>query len=244
MGSDARTLSELVAVTGSAFTFDAYDACTNILNPGNVRKRPWQIFTGILGGLGCGFLKGRTPRIDPAHIPNFMLGLKQGPDATMPLPKDPQLQFQDSGFKMNLPVPPLLRPERQLDAMVIVDVSEDDMGGELAKVEAWARHNGYAQSFPIINYDGITERPMSIFESSALTVVYIPLRNCSSWGRPSAFIAHKYHATQFRYSNPMAVEEITEGVGCSLRHGQQEYLAAMRRVLQRRKQRARKLVRS
>merc|ERR1712048_752154 len=120
-------------------------------------------------------MKSDTQRIwDPAHLPNPFFGLDKG-DAQLPIPTDEDLTFIDSGIMQNLPVPPLMRSSRQLDALVIMDASDVDGGAELKKTENWALANGLGHKWPAIDYNGITDKYVSIFETDDLTVFYFPL---------------------------------------------------------------------
>merc|ERR1712061_499653 len=119
------SLADLVAICGSAFAISAYDACVNV-------------FTGSFGDWFCPYLKSSKSRIPPAHMPNPFLGVEQG-SAILPLPTNEQLKFLDSGFMFNLPVNPLLRSSRKMDALLIMDSSDEVGGFELKKTEYWAK---------------------------------------------------------------------------------------------------------
>jgi len=65
--------------------------------------------------------------IDPAVIPNFVLGLKNRLPATVPksIHESSHLQLMDAGMSNNLPIYPLLRPGRDVDVVIAFDASAD-----------------------------------------------------------------------------------------------------------------------
>lgn len=65
--------------------------------------------------------------VDPAVIPNFVLGLQDKLPAACPksLHESAHLQLMDAGMSNNLPIYPLLRPGRDVDVIVAFDASAD-----------------------------------------------------------------------------------------------------------------------
>lgn len=80
--------------------------------------------------------------IDPAVIPNFVLGLRnQLPEADESSIHDAErLQLMDAGMANNLPIYPLLRPGRDVDVIIAFDASADVRGDNWVKVV-----DGYAR---------------------------------------------------------------------------------------------------
>ena len=112
-------------------------------------------------------------RVFPAIVNNFTHNMKGFPRSTHALNT-----IVDSGISINLPIPPLLNPDRHIDIIIICDASGDVINApELQKAQAYAlAHN---LPFPNINYSGITSQPFSIFDdgpsSKAPVVVYVPM---------------------------------------------------------------------
>ena len=71
--------------------------------------------------------------IDPAYIPNFVLGLEDQLPSTCPksLFSTENLQLMDAGMSNNLPIYPLLRLGRDVDILIAFDASAD------IKTENW-----------------------------------------------------------------------------------------------------------
>jgi hypothetical protein len=70
----------------------------------------------------------------------------------------------DAGYAFNLPFPPVLNKKRKIDVIIVMDASGNvhKSSNELKKAEQYARENNYL--FPPINYEGLTERAVSIFK--------------------------------------------------------------------------------
>ena len=113
-------------------------------------------------------------RLMPAEVRNPVYKLVGHPQADQK-----HLTLVDAGLAFNLPLPPLLRPERGVDVLVIVDASADVQGAcELRKAEGYARE--HQLKFPKIDYQGIDSRIVSIFSDLDVTVpivIYLPMFN-------------------------------------------------------------------
>lgn len=80
--------------------------------------------------------------IEPASIPNYVLGLRERLPRTCPegIFKSEHLQLADAGMSNNLPLYPLLRDERGVDILIAFDSSAD------IKTENWLSvADGYAK---------------------------------------------------------------------------------------------------
>ncbi len=115
----------------------------------------------------------KQARISPAKVMNFTYGL-----ASSPLKDQKKITLVDAGLAFNLPLPPLLRPERKIDVIFIFDSSADaGMAGELKKAEAYARKNNLP--FPQIDYSLARTQVMSVFRDEhdvkIPTIIYLPL---------------------------------------------------------------------
>lgn len=80
--------------------------------------------------------------INPASIPNYVLGLEARLPSTCPksIFSAKHLQLADAGMSNNLPLYPLLRPDREVDILIAFDSSKD------VKTENWLSvADGYAK---------------------------------------------------------------------------------------------------
>lgn len=83
--------------------------------------------------------------IHPAMVPNFVLGMKDKLPDTCPesVFQDSHLELMDAGMSNNLPIYPLLRPGREVDAVIAFDASaEIKQENWLAVVDGYARQRG------------------------------------------------------------------------------------------------------
>jgi len=93
----------------------------------------------------------RVHPIDPGSIPNYVLGMEDNLPSTCPNPffKSSHLQLMDAGMSNNLPIYPLLRPERNVDIIIAFDASADiKQENWLSVVDGYARQRGI-QGWPI-----------------------------------------------------------------------------------------------
>lgn len=136
-------------------------------------------------------------RISPARVPNWTLNMKK-----MPLNTKKHLTLIDAGIDFNLPLPPLLRPERAVDIIIVYDASNSPLGDELRKAEQWAYQHNYP--FPPINEQDITA-PCSIHRhttgAKAPIIIYLPLvKNPAYHDGWDPFTAHFAGTFDFEYT--------------------------------------------
>lgn len=87
----------------------------------------------------------RVHPIDPATIPNFVLGMKDvlPPSCPESIFKSQHLRLMDAGMSNNLPIYPLLRPGRDVDVIIAFDNSADiKQENWLSEVDGYARQRG------------------------------------------------------------------------------------------------------
>lgn len=87
----------------------------------------------------------RVHPIDPAAIPNYVLGMKdQLPDSCPEsIFQSSHLRLMDAGMSNNLPIYPLLRPGRDVDIVVAFDASADiKRENWLSVVDGYAKQRG------------------------------------------------------------------------------------------------------
>lgn len=87
----------------------------------------------------------RVHPIDPASIPNYVLGMKDKlpPSCPESIFSSTHLRLMDAGMSNNLPIYPLLRPGRDVDIVVAFDASADiKQENWLSVVDGYARQRG------------------------------------------------------------------------------------------------------
>lgn len=189
-------LGGLMGIWGSAYTVSSRDAARIaggdvILEGGNdgwtnpltiVKRLMDLIATYALGS--ASFFK--NTRVFPGTVHNFMKDLPDTPLDTR------TISLIDGGIDFNLPFPPLLRKERSVSYMIVLDASgpvfkKDKHGvmlpSELLKSEKWAR----SQNIPFPAIEGSNELETAsvedvtvwIGEKGEPMIVYIPLMDNS-----------------------------------------------------------------
>ncbi|KAA6407043.1 MAG: phospholipase A2 [Lasallia pustulata] len=132
----------LMGIWGSAF-------CATL---SHYYKEIRPLFKGLTGFGGLdGLIEGRNDDlikvhpIDPAHVPNYVLGLEDKLPSTCPksLFSAEHLQLMDAGMSNNLPIYPLLRPGREVDILIAFDASADIKSENwLSVADGYARQRG------------------------------------------------------------------------------------------------------
>ncbi|KAL4918190.1 acyl transferase/acyl hydrolase/lysophospholipase [Aspergillus aurantiobrunneus] len=87
----------------------------------------------------------RVHPIDPATIPNYVLGMKDQlpPSCPESIFRSQHLRLMDAGMSNNLPIYPLLRPGRDVDIIIAFDNSADiKQENWLSVVDGYARQRG------------------------------------------------------------------------------------------------------
>ncbi|KAJ5805217.1 hypothetical protein N7474_011104 [Penicillium riverlandense] len=87
----------------------------------------------------------RVHPIDPAAIPNYVMGMKDQLPASAPesIFHSEHLRLMDAGMSNNLPIYPLIRPGRDVDIIVAFDASADiKQENWLSVVDGYARQRG------------------------------------------------------------------------------------------------------
>ena len=133
---------QLMGVWGSAF-------CATL---SHYYKEIRPVLKGIAGFGGIdSLIQGKTKDlvrvhpIDPASIPNYVLGMKDSlpPSCPESIFQSQHLRLMDAGMSNNLPIYPLLRPGRDVDIIVTFDASADiKQENWLSVVDGYARQRG------------------------------------------------------------------------------------------------------
>ncbi len=138
----------LLGIWGSAF-------CATLAHYYQEIRPLVQGFTGFIGL--DGLIEGRNDDltkvhpIDPASIPNFVLGLRDQLPPTCPesIFQSDHLQLADAGMSNNLPLYPLLREGRDVDILIAFDSSADIRAGNwLSVADGYAKQRG-VKGWPI-----------------------------------------------------------------------------------------------
>lgn len=113
-------------------------------------------------------------RFSPAQVHNFTYQLDKATYAHQEI-----IHLIDAGFDINLPIPAVLRPGRQVDVIIIVDASGNTINApELLKSQLYAEKHGLKFP-PIYWFNDITDRPISVFKDpndmTAPIVIYMPV---------------------------------------------------------------------
>ncbi|QIX00638.1 hypothetical protein AMS68_006155 [Peltaster fructicola] len=101
----------------------------------------WSGLDSLLAGRDEELLQLVHP-LDPASIPNYVLGLRNQLPGSCPksIHTATHLRLMDAGMSNNLPIYPLLRPGRDVDVIVAFDVSADASEANWIKVvEGYAK---------------------------------------------------------------------------------------------------------
>ncbi|RAH79387.1 FabD/lysophospholipase-like protein [Aspergillus japonicus CBS 114.51] len=132
----------LMGIWGSAF-------CATL---SHYYKEIRPVVRGITGFGGIdSLIQGKTKDlirvhpIDPAAIPNYVLGMKDLLPASCPdsIFQSKHLRLMDAGMSNNLPIYPLLRPGREVDVIIAFDASADiKRENWLSVVDGYARQRG------------------------------------------------------------------------------------------------------
>lgn len=109
-------------------------------------------------------------RLSCAQVRNFTYGILDAP-----MQAKQYLKLLDAGLDFNLPLPPLLRKERAVDIIVILDASACQAGEQLIAAENHAQQHNH--DFPVIDKGKCSHTNCVVFKDTAKapTIIYIPL---------------------------------------------------------------------
>lgn len=165
-------LSNYLGICGSAFTVNVKEIVRQMenavdgLNP--IQK---YVFDNIIE-TDQQLLNVSGRRILPGKVSNPEFGTRSTTS------KKSFITLVDAGVDFNLPLPPLLNPQRKIDIIIMFDASSDyaENAPALQAAEQYAhQHNA---PFPHINYSAIASDEVSIFnEARTPMVMYIPFIN-------------------------------------------------------------------
>lgn len=136
-------------------------------------------------------------RVFPAQAYNWSYGLKNSPMAN-----DKILTLVDAGIDFNLPLPPLLRAERKIDIIIVLDAGTNAASAnDLRQAQEYA---AMAQlNFPKIDYTK-TSNIISVHygqKANTPTIIYLPLVKNPAYLNGWNPVGEKFTATQnFAYT--------------------------------------------
>ena len=161
-----QSLGYFMGIWGSAFTLSFSQVIYE-----SQEKMPKKIKNYIKKYIE---VRGREEtRVSPAKLNNCFYGMN------VEFGKIKTLTLIDAGLDFNLPFPPLLRPERKVDIIIVCDASASAHKGAPAvrKAEKWARDKGL--KFPKIDYDIIGKNIISVFkdetDKDVPTIIYMSI---------------------------------------------------------------------
>lgn len=163
------TLGYMLGIFGSAFEANIEEVI-KIIKDGTTLNYIEQVAVNTLSTMLSPI---EEKRLFPAKTFNFSHGIESSPTKTQQ-----HTVLIDAGLACNLPMPPVLKPERKVDIIFVLDFSSDLVNApELARSEQYARaHN---LKFPKIDYKGIEKNSLSVFmdtnDKSVPVVVYMPM---------------------------------------------------------------------
>lgn len=174
-----QTLGYYLGIFGSAFTVNLEEILSMMQQAEDTTSEDYdsmELKVSVIEEIAknlAGIKDFRKSRISPAKLYNYTYGL-----AESPLKDEKQITLVDAGLAFNLPTPPLLRPQRALDVIFILDSSADiGTAGELKKAERYANQNNLP--FPKIDYDQAKTQAISVFrdknDAKIPTIIYMPL---------------------------------------------------------------------
>jgi cytosolic phospholipase A2 len=140
-------------------------------------------------------------RLFPSMLANFTYLYQNSP-----VRDDKTISLIDAGINFNLPFPPLLRPARNIDIIIVYDASSNIEGAsDLRQAEKYAKRNGL--KFPPINYEAIDKTLISVFRNindpEIPVVIYFPRiknLNYSEVFDPDHCVEYDYcHTFNFAY---------------------------------------------
>lgn len=181
-----------------------------------------------------------------ATVDNFTHGLSytgwsnwwKGRDV-IPLSDNPKLSLIDGAFDLvngcglNLGIIPLLRPERNIDVIIICD-SSADLEGSPALYAAEQRAQTMGLKFPKIDYSKTDCSIISIFEGEygdgVPTVIYMPGIKNPDYGKFNPATTAYTSTTNFCYS-PKQIDELSGLTEFAVRQNSDVIIDAIRRAV-------------
>ncbi len=193
--------------------------------------------------IGSGGLGWQEQGVIPGGIfANPLYGIKSN-KATSRLMSEEQIELKDAGIDFNLPFPPLLREERDINIIIAYDASGGMLkSGAKALKFAWDYAKAKGLRFPDLSSDDIDragKQNLSVFGDPSnpreLTIIYIPLlRNVNLFGEYGDYspLEDKYtKTTNFAYPKQVS-SKIIETVRQNVRYFEKQIKDVIREKAQ------------
>lgn len=221
----ALPLSYFMGVWGSAFsaTFgEIVDEIKHRISSDRIKNLLMSVANSPLG----------TIRFSASKVYNFTYGMP-----TCDFTRERFITLLDGGLHGKIPVQPLLKKERNIDMLIIIDMQEcikDSQGMHQAEKYAQERQS----KFPRITYNGIEKENFQIFkdehDSKTPTVVYIPCVKNESYSSfdPVEVIANEGYCTtnNFTYTGEQ-VQELSGLAFFTIKQYQEKLLEVIASVI-------------
>lgn len=160
----AAPLSECIGIWGSAITVNMEELIKDHFGSGGTQ----DIFKALQGSA----LTGKRVLSEPIY--NWNYGVPGAPLSDLP-----KFDLIDAGLDFNIPLPPLLRPERAIDIIIVFDASASTVttpASQLKLGQEHAQRNNL--KFPNIDYN-TTNKSCSVHygdpKNGVPTIIYMPV---------------------------------------------------------------------
>ncbi len=160
----AQPLSFCMGIWGSAIAVNVEE----FINDKFGKVAPKEVLSALKGSAITG------KRIAAPDIFNWTFGINGAPLSDLP-----KFELIDAGLDFNLPLPPLLRPERAVDIIIVLDASASNIvnpAAQLKLAEKYAQKNNL--KFPTIDYNA-TKNNCSVHygdpKTGTPTIIYVPV---------------------------------------------------------------------
>jgi hypothetical protein len=195
-------LSFLMGIFGSAFSASLKDAIHRLANV-SAPKEILKIVQKTEDKISTNFWANK--KIFPAQVTNFTYGMQNSP-----IKKAQQISIVDGGYSCNLPIQPLLQPERKVDIIIVLDNTSTRFmppAFSLKQAEQDAKEKN--QKFPPIDYQKAATQNFSVFKDqndpTCPTIIYIPLKKDPTYSQFFNPLKAKFcGTTNFFYSKKQA----------------------------------------
>lgn len=220
-------LASLMAIWGSAFGINLEELLRELLD---TNKLSFFMHKELLDNMKITNLE--NTRILAPEFLNYLYGLLNLP--TNHPKQKPIFELTDAGIAFNLPLPPLLRPERQIDVIIIFDASASgiEKATELKKLQEWAKRTN--TKLPDLNFN-ISES-CHVFTSSDPKVpvfIYIPFIKNKAYTKfnPEECLGSWCGTFNFVYT-PEQISDIVDFVKFSVVSNKEKIFSAIKQKYQ------------
>ncbi len=172
-----QTLGYFLGICGSAFTVNVGEIIQLIHSGQDAATQSESAAYKKLVSAVLNHIKNSnvgTKSVHPAKISNFTYGIDGSP-----IKDQKEIKLRDAGLHFNIPLPPLLRKERQIDIIFVFDASGnilDEPGAEIKAANKWATSHGVSlpdfSAIPNLGKEAVT---IIDNDKNAPVIVYMPM---------------------------------------------------------------------